>query len=129
VASAPFNNTRYPPPPHPQKTQGVYYSLWPAPGHVHPKLRLKEKPSLISLAGGVDGLRVTDPKARAEPLDPRGWKEMLRKAEEINGKVDAGEEDEVGPASCGGPVVGCNLTQAAVRRAVSVAVAAPSCPP
>lgn len=74
--------------------RGVYYSLWPAPGHVHPKLRLKEKPSLISLAGGVDGLRVTDPAARATPLGPAQWREMLRRADEVNRKVEAGQEEE-----------------------------------
>lgn len=73
----------------------MYYTLWPAPGHVHPKLRLKEKPSLISLAGGVEGLAVTDPAARAKPLDPAGWKEMLRAADDVNAKVAAGQEDAV----------------------------------
>jgi predicted sulfurtransferase len=60
--------------------QGVYHTLWPAPGHVHPKLRIKERAGLISLAGGVDGLGVTDPNARATPLDPAAWREMLRRA-------------------------------------------------
>ena len=73
--------------------QGVYYTLWPAPGHVHPKLRLKEKPGLISLAGGVEGLPVTDPAARATPLGPEEWRDMLRRAREVNSKVEAGQED------------------------------------
>lgn len=73
--------------------QGLYYSLWPSEGHVHPKLRLKERSALISLAGGVDGLGVTDPERRARPLDPQGWRRMLREADEVNARVEAGEED------------------------------------
>jgi hypothetical protein len=82
--------------------QGVYYSLWPAPGHVHPKLRLKEKPSLISLAGGVEGLPVTDPAARATPLGPAEWRDMLRAADDANKKVAAGQEDPVRRGGGGG---------------------------
>lgn len=42
-----------------------------------PRLRLKHKPNLISLAGGMGGLPVTDPAARATPLAPSDWKAML----------------------------------------------------
>ncbi|GBF94498.1 hypothetical protein Rsub_07032 [Raphidocelis subcapitata] len=76
--------------------KGVRYSLWPAPGHVHPKLRLKERAGLISLAGGVDGLPVTDPAARATPLAPGEWREMLRRAEEANSKAQAGQGEAGG---------------------------------
>lgn len=78
--------------------KGVYYTLWPAAGHVHPKLRLKERSGLISLAGGADGLGVTDPAKRATPLAPQGWREMLREADKINARVAAGEEDPVSGA-------------------------------
>jgi len=117
------------PPTHPQ---GVYYTLWPAPGHVHPKLRLKEKPALISLAGGVDGLSVTDPSARATPLEPSAWREMLRKADAVNSRVVAGQEDEVGDKVQYGFVVRClvwgRIGGEALGGACS-AIAMPSCSP
>ena len=45
--------------------------------HLFPKLRLKFKPNLISLAGGTASLPITDPAARAAPLSPRQWEAML----------------------------------------------------
>ena len=45
--------------------------------HLFPKLRLKYKPNLISLAGGTASLPITDPGARAAPLSPRQWEAML----------------------------------------------------
>lgn len=81
------------------------YTLWPAPGHVHPKLRLKERSALISLAGGIDGLPVTDAAARATPLDPAQWRDMLRGAAAgANGSVAAEAADPVSGAR--GRVVG-----------------------
>lgn len=49
--------------------------------HLFPKLRLKYKPNLISLAGGTASLPITDPEARAVPLSPKQWEEMLLKGE------------------------------------------------
>jgi predicted sulfurtransferase len=46
-------------------------------GHQYPKMRIQYKPNLISLAGGMSGLPVTDPAARATPLKPSQWREML----------------------------------------------------
>ncbi|EFJ51382.1 hypothetical protein VOLCADRAFT_103426 [Volvox carteri f. nagariensis] len=63
--------------------QGLRYTLWPADGHAFPKLRLKHKPNLISLAGGMEGLPITDPAARATPLEPSKWKEMIAQSQVI----------------------------------------------
>ena len=57
--------------------RGLRYSLWPADDHMFPKLRLKYRPNLISLAGGMSGLPVTAPDARATPLQPADWRRML----------------------------------------------------
>lgn len=57
--------------------QGLRFTVWPAKGRMFPKLRLKFKPSLVSLAGGMTSLPVTDPSARATPLQPAAWKQML----------------------------------------------------
>ena len=57
--------------------QGLRYTVWPATGQMFPKLRLKTKPNLISLAGGMEGLPVTDPSCRATPLEPKAWKDMI----------------------------------------------------
>ena len=50
-----------------------------------PKLRLKYKPNLISLAGGMERLPVTEPESRATPLEPTAWKDMIAEAE-VRGK-------------------------------------------
>ena len=47
--------------------QGLFYTVWPVAEHMYPKLRLKYRPSLISLAGGMQSLPVTQPEARATP--------------------------------------------------------------
>ncbi|KAL6758985.1 hypothetical protein V8C86DRAFT_2582898 [Haematococcus lacustris] len=63
--------------------QGLRYSVWPSPGgHAFPRLRLQYKPNLISLAGGLQGLPVTQPEARATPLKPTQWKQMIAEAQE-----------------------------------------------
>jgi predicted sulfurtransferase len=46
-------------------------------GHQYPKMRIQYKPNLISLAGGMSGLPVTDPAARATPLNPSQWRDFL----------------------------------------------------
>ncbi len=45
--------------------QGMRWSSFPVDSHQFPKLRLKFKQNLISLAGGMTRLPVTDPKVRA----------------------------------------------------------------
>lgn len=64
--------------------QGLRYSVYDADDHMFPKLRLKYKPNLISLAGGMSTIPVTQPSARATPVEPSQWKQML--AEGINGQ-------------------------------------------
>jgi len=49
----------------------------PGGGHLFPRLRLKLKPDLISLAGGCGRLPLTDPTVRAKPLKPDEWAAML----------------------------------------------------
>jgi predicted sulfurtransferase len=46
-------------------------------GHQYPKMRIQYKPNLISLAGGMSNLPVTDPAARATPLKPSQWRDFL----------------------------------------------------
>jgi hypothetical protein len=46
-----------------------------------PKLRLKYRRSLISLAGGTAELPITDASARATPLAPAEWRAMLATAQ------------------------------------------------
>jgi hypothetical protein len=61
--------------------RGMRFSLWPASEHMFPKLRLKCKPNLISLAGGMTTLPITEPiGSRATPLQPEQWRAMLAAA-------------------------------------------------
>ena len=48
--------------------QGLRWSSFPVDSHQFPKLRLKFKQNLISLAGGMTRLPVTDAKVRLEYL-------------------------------------------------------------
>jgi predicted sulfurtransferase len=61
-----------------------------------PKLRLKLKPNLISLAGGMAAIPCTDPAMRATPLDPQQWRQKLAQADAVNAAVEAGVEAPVG---------------------------------
>jgi predicted sulfurtransferase len=53
-------------------------------GHQYPKMRIQYKPNLISLAGGMSNLPVTDPAARATPLKPSQWRDFLNNG--VNGQ-------------------------------------------
>lgn len=57
--------------------KGLYYATFDAEGHMYPRLRLKYKPNLISLAGGMASVPVTDPSSRATPVKPSEWRSML----------------------------------------------------
>eukprot|EP00798_Chlamydomonas_sp_ICE-L_P006427 gene6427-3055_t len=59
--------------------QDLRYSVWPASEQMFPKLRMKFKPNLISLSGGMECLPVTDPSNRATPLEPEDWKKMIKR--------------------------------------------------
>jgi predicted sulfurtransferase len=63
---------------------GLKYSVESVPEHMFPKLRLQYKPNLISLAGGMAGVPVTDPESRATKVSPEDWREMLTNG--VNGK-------------------------------------------
>ena len=60
--------------------EGVRYDVKmdAADGHQYPRMRIQYKPNLISLAGGMSSLPVTDPSARATPLAPSEWHRMLQ---------------------------------------------------
>jgi len=62
----------------------LVYSVDPVVTHMFPKLRLQYKPNLISLAGGMSSIPVTNPDARAVKVRPADWREMLRNG--VNGK-------------------------------------------
>lgn len=62
----------------------LVYSVDPVTTHMFPKLRLQYKPNLISLAGGMSSIPVTNPEARAVKVRPTDWKDMLRNG--VDGK-------------------------------------------
>jgi hypothetical protein len=49
-----------------------------------PKLRLKLKPNLISLTGGMQAIPCTDPSMRATALEPHQWRQKLAEVEAVN---------------------------------------------
>eukprot|EP00898_Chlorokybus_atmophyticus_P000342 jgi/Chlat1/1308/Chrsp118S01718 len=69
------------------KTRGPFVETRPlvAPArdpnrHPFPRLKLKYRAQLVSLAGGTAYLPVTDPSKRAHPLSPHEWRDKLRDA-------------------------------------------------
>jgi len=64
--------------------QGLRFSVFRADEHMFPKLRLKYKPNLISLAGGMSTVPVTDPSSRATSIEPSEWRRML--SEGVDGR-------------------------------------------
>ncbi|KAL6973657.1 Rhodanese-like domain-containing protein 8, chloroplastic [Sarracenia purpurea var. burkii] len=50
-------------------------------GHAFPRLKLRYKPSLVQLEGGISHIPLLDPLMRATPLTPSEWKLRL---EEVN---------------------------------------------
>ncbi|KAL6183353.1 hypothetical protein ACLB2K_044764 [Fragaria x ananassa] len=46
-------------------------------GHAFPKLKLRYKPSLVQLEGGISHLPLLDPAMRATPLAPSEWRKRL----------------------------------------------------
>nr|XP_018676361.1 PREDICTED: rhodanese-like domain-containing protein 8, chloroplastic isoform X1 [Musa acuminata subsp. malaccensis] len=46
-------------------------------GHAFPRLKLRYKPSLVQLEGGVSHLPLVDPSMRAYPLTPSDWRKRL----------------------------------------------------
>ena len=58
---------------------GMRISVYPTDAHGHPKLSLRYKPQLVQLEGGTAHLPLHDPNARAKPLKPAEWHDMLGK--------------------------------------------------
>ncbi|XP_043717400.1 rhodanese-like domain-containing protein 8, chloroplastic isoform X2 [Telopea speciosissima] len=46
-------------------------------GHAFPRLKLRYKPSLVQLEGGISHLPLLDPSMRATPLTPSEWRQRL----------------------------------------------------
>ncbi|MED6169356.1 Rhodanese-like domain-containing protein 8, chloroplastic [Stylosanthes scabra] len=46
-------------------------------GHAFPKLKLRYKPSLVQVEGGISHLPLLDPSMRAIPLEPSEWRNRL----------------------------------------------------
>ncbi|XP_042961422.1 rhodanese-like domain-containing protein 8, chloroplastic isoform X2 [Carya illinoinensis] len=59
-------------------------------GHAFPKLRLRYKPSLLQMEGGILHLPLLDPSMRATPLPPSKWRKRL---EAVDGIDDASHEN------------------------------------
>ena len=68
----------------PRRFADITYSVDMVEEHMFPKLRLQYKPNLISLAGGMAGVPVTNPEQRATKVKPADWKRML--ASGVEGK-------------------------------------------
>ncbi|XP_027341627.1 rhodanese-like domain-containing protein 8, chloroplastic isoform X1 [Abrus precatorius] len=47
-------------------------------GHTFPALKLRYKPSLVQLEGGISHLPLLDPSMRAKPLSPSEWRDRLQ---------------------------------------------------
>ncbi|KAK9906879.1 hypothetical protein WJX75_009638 [Coccomyxa subellipsoidea] len=92
--------------------EGLRWMAEDCQAHLFPKLRLKIRPNLVQLAGGTRGLPITDPKARATPLSPSQWQEMLRNAmaPKTTGAVSGGPSG----GTSGGPGAGENAHEVVV---------------
>ncbi|KAH9780870.1 Rhodanese-like domain-containing protein 8 [Citrus sinensis] len=53
-------------------------------GHAFPKLKLRYKPSLVQLEGGISHLPLLDPSMRAIPLAPSEWRNKLEAGKDID---------------------------------------------
>ncbi|OIT35398.1 PREDICTED: rhodanese-like domain-containing protein 8, chloroplastic [Nicotiana attenuata] len=53
-------------------------------GHTFPRLKLRYKPSLVQLEGGISHLPLLDPSMRAEPLAPSEWRNRLEAVNNTN---------------------------------------------
>ncbi|KAG9442341.1 hypothetical protein H6P81_018195 [Aristolochia fimbriata] len=47
-------------------------------GHAFPRLKLRYKPSLVQLEGGMSHLPLLDPAMKAAPLEPSEWRKRLQ---------------------------------------------------
>ncbi|KAL3322642.1 hypothetical protein AABB24_039967, partial [Solanum stoloniferum] len=53
-------------------------------GHAFPRLKLRYKPSLVQLEGGISHLPLLDPSMRAAPLAPSEWRKRLEAVNNTN---------------------------------------------
>ncbi|XP_072983069.1 rhodanese-like domain-containing protein 8, chloroplastic [Typha latifolia] len=53
-------------------------------GHAFPRLKLRYKPSLVQLEGGISHLPLLKPTMRATPLTPSEWRERLQARSNID---------------------------------------------
>ncbi|KAM3200460.1 rhodanese-like domain-containing protein 8, chloroplastic [Capsicum annuum] len=53
-------------------------------GHAFPRLKLRYKPSLVQLEGGISHLPLLDPLMRAAPLAPSEWRKKLEAVNNTN---------------------------------------------
>nr|XP_010908646.1 rhodanese-like domain-containing protein 8, chloroplastic [Elaeis guineensis] len=61
-------------------------------GHSFPRLKLRYKPSLVQLEGGIAHLPLLNPMMRATPLSPSEWRKRLQamtSADVLSGKADS----------------------------------------
>ncbi|XP_057464509.1 rhodanese-like domain-containing protein 8, chloroplastic [Actinidia eriantha] len=69
----------------------VLFQISPAlSGHAFPRLKLRYKPSLVQLEGGISHLPLLDQSMRATPLTPSQWKHRL---EEVNESDEASTQN------------------------------------
>ncbi|XP_050375906.1 rhodanese-like domain-containing protein 8, chloroplastic [Argentina anserina] len=62
-----------------ERFANILVQISPAPtGHAFPKLKLRYKPSLVQLEGGISHLPLLDPSMRATPLPPSEWRKRLQ---------------------------------------------------
>ncbi|XP_042500834.1 rhodanese-like domain-containing protein 8, chloroplastic [Macadamia integrifolia] len=61
-----------------QRFSDILVQISPAlSGHAFPRLKLRYKPSLVQLEGGISHLPLLDPSMRATPLTPSEWRQRL----------------------------------------------------
>jgi len=90
---------------------GLAWRTERVPAQMFPRLKLKFRQSLISMAGGTKHLNVGKPGYLPEHLEPRQWKEMIRAAQQVKSG---------GPVSSGTlpPAVADQLQSAALKDIV-----------
>ncbi|KAI5674924.1 hypothetical protein M9H77_05874 [Catharanthus roseus] len=74
-----------------QRFSDILVQISPAlNGHAFPRLKLRYKPSLVQLEGGISHLPLTDSAIRAIPLTPKQWRNRLQALNETVVQSEAG---------------------------------------
>ncbi|KAJ4961029.1 hypothetical protein NE237_020939 [Protea cynaroides] len=69
-----------------QRFSDILVQISPAlSGHAFPRLKLRYKPSLVQLEGGISHLPLLDPSMRATPLTPSEWRQRLETTNNVKG--------------------------------------------